>query len=57
MVETHVRLFKEAAGTKPIRAFINIGGSLVNLGRDSSVLELRPGLTQVKKYRPRTAVG
>jgi len=57
MVETHVRLFKEAAGARPVRAFINIGGSLVNLGRDSSVLELRPGLTQVKKIPPENRCG
>jgi len=57
MVETHFRLFKEAAGGQPIRAFINIGGSLVNLGRDSSILELRPGLTQVKKIPPEDRCG
>jgi len=51
-VETHLSLFKKAADGQPIRAFINIGGSLVNLGRDSSILELRPGLTQVKKIPP-----
>jgi poly-gamma-glutamate system protein len=57
MVETHFRLFKEAAGGQPIRAFINIGGSLVNLGRDSSILELRPGLTRVKKIPPADRCG
>jgi len=57
MVETHFRLFKEAARGRPIGAFINIGGSLVNLGRDSSILELRPGLTRVKKIPPADRCG
>ncbi|MDD8020023.1 MAG: poly-gamma-glutamate system protein [Acidobacteriota bacterium] len=52
MVEAHLRLFQEAAGGQPIGAFINIGGSLVNLGLDASVLELDPGLTWVKKIPP-----
>ena len=51
MVREHVSIYENYAGGK-ITAFINAGGSLVNLGRDSSVLELPPGLTTVKKIPP-----
>lgn len=48
LVESHLKLFLESA-RGPLKAFVNIGGSLVALGQDSSVLELRPGLTRVEK--------
>ncbi|NPV84292.1 MAG: poly-gamma-glutamate system protein [Candidatus Aminicenantes bacterium] len=48
-VRQHLDLFLAAAGQAKIKAFINIGGSSVNLGVDSSVLELQPGLTLVGK--------
>jgi poly-gamma-glutamate system protein len=51
-VNRHKKLYFEAAGDKGIKAFINIGGSSVNLGRDPSILELNPGLTGVKKVPP-----
>jgi poly-gamma-glutamate system protein len=51
-VSERLRLYYQAAGEKKIKAFINIGGGFVNLGTDSSVLELRPGLTRVKKIPP-----
>lgn len=51
-VRQHLDLFLAAAGQSKIKAFINIGGSSVNLGADSSVLELQPGLTRVRKIPP-----
>lgn len=51
-VRKHLDLFQAAAGRKKIKAFINIGGSSVNLGRDSSILELQPGLAEVRRIPP-----
>ncbi|MBC7363762.1 MAG: poly-gamma-glutamate system protein [Candidatus Aminicenantes bacterium] len=51
MVKEQVALFQENA-RGPLKAFINIGGNLVCLGLDSSILELKPGLTRVKKIPP-----
>ncbi|MGB9893887.1 MAG: poly-gamma-glutamate system protein, partial [Candidatus Saccharicenans sp.] len=48
-VKQHLRLYEQAAGSQKIKAFINIGGSSVNLGLDSSILKLSPGLTRVEK--------
>lgn len=47
-VQERMRLYGENAGEEGIRAFINIGGSLANMGRDSSILALEPGLTAVR---------
>lgn len=51
-VRERVSLYFQAAGNRKIKAFINIGGSLANLGTDSSVLQLRPGLTEIRKIPP-----
>lgn len=51
-VGRHLDLFLSAAGRRKIKVFINIGGSSVNLGDDSSVLELQPGLTRVRVIPP-----
>lgn len=48
-VRGHLQLLDKSAGRRPIKAFVNIGGSAVNLGQDSSILKLHPGLTQVRK--------
>ncbi|MCR4408828.1 MAG: poly-gamma-glutamate system protein [Candidatus Saccharicenans sp.] len=56
-VRQHLDLFLAAAGERKIKAFINIGGSSVNLGADSSVLELKPGLTRVGKIPPASRRG
>ncbi|HEK86787.1 MAG: poly-gamma-glutamate system protein [Candidatus Saccharicenans sp.] len=50
-VQKHLYLY-EINSPGGIKAFINAGGSLVNLGRDSSILELPPGLANVKKLPP-----
>lgn len=43
-VELRMKLYREGAGTRPIKAFVNIGGSWANIGTNSEVLKLRPGL-------------
>ena len=43
-VEERLRLYDEAAGGRPIKAFVNIGGSWANIGTNPEVLKLRPGL-------------
>jgi poly-gamma-glutamate system protein len=46
-VESRMRLyFQKAAGDK-IKAFVNIGGSWSNLGIDSAILHLKPGLGKI----------
>ncbi len=42
-VRARLRLFEQRAGPAPIMAFVNVGGSWVNMGVDSEVLKLRPG--------------
>ncbi|MCR4396822.1 MAG: poly-gamma-glutamate system protein [Candidatus Saccharicenans sp.] len=56
-VREHLRLLEQAAGGGRLKAFINIGGSAVNLGQDSSILKLRPGLTRVRKIPPASRRG
>lgn len=45
-VAARMRLYEEAAAGRPIKAFINVGGSWVNLGLDSRVLNVKPGLNR-----------
>jgi poly-gamma-glutamate system protein len=56
-VETRIRLFFQQAGERPLRAFVNVGGSWSNLGIDSLVLHVRPGLTKIDRYPPRERQG
>jgi len=44
-VASRMKIYREGAGTRPIKAFVNIGGSWANIGTNSEVLKLRPGLT------------
>ena len=44
-VEARMRLYRERAGNRPVKAFVNIGGSWANMGTNAEVLKLRPGLT------------
>lgn len=55
-VRGRLRLLEKAGGGQ-LKAFVNIGGSAVNLGQDSSILELRPGLTRVRKIPPASRRG
>lgn len=43
-VRERMRIYEENGGERGIRAFINIGGSWSNMGEDSEVLKLKPGL-------------
>ncbi len=43
-VTLRLEAYREGAGARPIRAFVNIGGSWANMGTDASVLEIAPGL-------------
>ncbi len=43
-VEDRIRHYRNGAGRRPIRAFVNIGGSYANMGTNSEVLKLQPGL-------------
>jgi len=45
-VDERLRLYNEAAGGRPVRAFVNIGGSWANIGTNSEVLKLKPGLVR-----------
>jgi poly-gamma-glutamate system protein len=43
-VAARLDAYRRAAGARPVKAFVNIGGSWANMGIDASVLELEPGL-------------
>ncbi len=45
-VARRMALYREHAGSRPIRAFVNIGGSWANLGTDAEVLKVEPGLAR-----------
>jgi hypothetical protein len=44
-----MRLYEEHAAPGKIKAFVTIGGSWANMGTDSSVLKLEPGLAKIKE--------
>lgn len=44
-VAERMRLYDQSAGGRRIKAFVNIGGSWANLGTDSVILEVKPGLS------------
>ncbi len=45
-VARRMALYREHAGSRPLKAFINIGGSWANLGTDADVLKIEPGLAR-----------
>jgi len=47
-VRLRMNLYKQSAGGRKIKAFVNVGGSWANMGTDSSVLHLKPGLNEIK---------
>lgn len=51
-VKAKMDLYEEKAGENEIRAFINIGGNWANIGIDSEILKLKPGLVRIKKFPP-----
>lgn len=56
-VETRMSLYQKEADSKKIQAFINIGGSFSNLGTDSQILNLNPGLTKISQIPPQVRRG
>ena len=51
-VESKMRLYFQEASHKEIKAFVNIGGSWSNLGIDSEILHLKPGLGKISRFPP-----
>ena len=49
-VKARIRLYEEYAGKDRIKAFINLGGGWSNIGEDSKILELKPGLVRVRQF-------
>jgi poly-gamma-glutamate system protein len=45
-VARRMALYREGAGSRPVKAFVNIGGSWANLGTDADVLKIEPGLAR-----------
>jgi len=45
-VARRMALYRERAAGRPIKAFVNIGGSWANLGTDAEVLKVEPGLAR-----------
>jgi poly-gamma-glutamate system protein len=43
-VARRMELYRAGAGSRPIKAFINIGGSWANIGTNAEMLKLRPGM-------------
>ena len=56
-VEERFRLLEQAAGGVRIRAFINIGGGYANMGTDSEILKVTPGLATFSHIPPRERRG
>ncbi len=51
-VDRRLALYDGAAGAGGIRAFVNIGGGYANLGTDSEILKLSPGLAAFPRLPP-----
>ena len=51
-VRERLRIFEAAAGDARIRAFINIGGGYANMGTDSEILKVGPGLAEFSEIPP-----
>ena len=45
-VASRMARYRKSAGRRPIKAFVNIGGSWANIGTDAEVLKLEPGLAR-----------
>lgn len=51
-IKARMSLYFGEVGKDGIKAFINIGGSLANIGTDSEILHLKPGVLRVKAIPP-----
>ncbi len=47
-VKERLRLYEIAAGERGVKVFINVGGSYANLGTDSEILHIKPGLAEFR---------
>lgn len=47
-VDLRMSIYEESAGNNKIKSFINIGGSWSNMGTDSEILKLKPGLVKIR---------
>jgi poly-gamma-glutamate system protein len=56
-VEKRFRLLNSEAGGAKIRAFINVGGGYANMGTDSEILKVSPGLAVFSHLPPRERRG
>lgn len=45
-VARRMALYRDSAGARPIKAFVNVGGSWANLGTSAEVLKVEPGLAR-----------
>jgi poly-gamma-glutamate system protein len=45
-IATRLLVYEKAAAGRPIRAFVNIGGSWANIGTNPEILKLAPGLSR-----------
>jgi len=51
-VAARLRLFEAAADEARLKAFVNVGGSWVNMGVDSDILKLQPGVNRTISLPP-----
>jgi poly-gamma-glutamate system protein len=51
-VQKKMQIYEARAGEKGISCFINIGGNWSNMGTDSEILNLKPGLAKIKNIPP-----
>lgn len=51
-VREKMKVYEERAGGKGIKCFINIGGSWSNMGVDSEILKVKPGLAGIRNIPP-----
>ncbi|MDH7513054.1 MAG: poly-gamma-glutamate system protein [Clostridiales bacterium] len=56
-VRERLHLYEAAAGERGIKVFINVGGSYANLGTDSRILNLKPGLAEFHDLPPQERRG
>jgi poly-gamma-glutamate system protein len=51
-VQERLRLFGVTTGVNQIKAFVNIGGGYANMGTDSEILHVKPGLAGFRRLPP-----
>jgi len=56
-IALRMKLYKQETGSSQIKAFINIGGSWANMGTDSRILEVKPGLVRITDFPPEEKQG